>query len=166
MQASSRPARTSQEAKQVECRVKCGANCFAHDLLQLMKFSVEHLGLPARDPVALKNWYERVLGAKLIFDNGKTPPAYFLQLASGLMLEIYEGDFSLKETSDNALNGWRHLALRVDSIEIAKMDLEKRGVIFSEPVKPAGGGGRVLFFKDAENNLLHLVERPVVSIFN
>ncbi len=131
-----------------------------------MKFSVEHVGLPARDTVALKNWYERVLDAKLIFDNGQTPPAYFLQLASGLMLEIYEGDFSLKETSDNALNGWRHLALRVDSIEIAKAELEKRGVKFTDPIKPAGGGGRVLFFRDMENNLLHLVERPVVSIFN
>jgi len=32
-------------------------------------------------------------------------------------------------------------------------------VIFSEPIKPAGGGGRVLFFKDSEGNLLHLVER-------
>ena len=130
-----------------------------------MKFNVEHLGLPTRDPVALKNWYERVLDSKLVFDNGKTPPAYFLQLPGGLMLEIYEGDFSLKETSDNALNGWRHLALRVDSIEDAKADLEKRGVSFSEPAKPAGGGGRVLFFKDPENNLLHLVERPRDTIF-
>ncbi|MEO5803687.1 MAG: VOC family protein [Verrucomicrobiota bacterium] len=130
-----------------------------------MKFAIEHLGLPARDPTALKNWYEKTLDAKLIFENGQTPPAYFLQLGGGLMLEIYEGDFSLKETSDNALNGWRHLALRVDSIEQAKADLEKRGVKFSDPIKPAGGGGRVLFFKDSENNLLHLVERPAVSIF-
>jgi predicted enzyme related to lactoylglutathione lyase len=30
-----------------------------------------------------------------------------------------------------------------------------------EPVKPAGGGGRVLFFSDPEGNLFHLVERPV-----
>lgn len=131
-----------------------------------MKFSVEHLGLPARNPTALKTWYETVLGAKLIFENGQTPPAYFLQLSGGLMLEIYEGDFSLKETADNALNGWRHLALRVDSIEEAKASLEKRGVKFSESAKPAGGGGRVLFFKDAESNLLHLVERPADSIFN
>jgi glyoxylase I family protein len=130
-----------------------------------MKFSVEHLGLPSRDPTALKTWYETVLDAKLIFENGQTPPAYFLQLSGGLMLEIYEGDFSLKETSDNALNGWRHLALRVDSIENAKTDLEKRGVKFSDPIKPAGGGGRVLFFNDAENNLLHLVERPKDTIF-
>ncbi len=131
-----------------------------------MKFSVEHLGLPARDPTALKNWYETVLGAKLIFENGQTPPAYFVQLGGGLILEIYEGDFSLKETSDNMLNGWRHLALRVDSIEETKADLEKRGVKFSEPINPAGGGGRVLYFKDPDNNLLHLVERPADSIFN
>ena len=130
-----------------------------------MKFSVEHLGLPARNPTVLKDWYEGMLGAKLIFENGKTPPAYFLQLEGGLMIEIYEGDFSLKETTDNALNGWRHLALRVDSIENARAELEKRGVKFSEPIKPAGGGGRVLFFKDAENNLLHLVERPKETIF-
>lgn len=130
-----------------------------------MKFSVEHLGLPSREPTALKNWYEKVLDAKLIFENGQTPPAYFLQLGDGLMLEIYEGDFSLKDTSDNALNGWRHLALRVESIESAKADLEKRGVKFSDPIKPAGGGGRVLFFKDAESNLLHLVERPSNSSF-
>jgi hypothetical protein len=56
--------------------------------------------------------------------------------------------------------------LRVDSIENAKAELEKRSVKFSDPIKPAGGGGRVLFFKDAENNLLHLVERPEDSIFN
>ena len=31
-------------------------------------FSVEHLGLPARDVVALKDWYLRVLGAKLRFE--------------------------------------------------------------------------------------------------
>lgn len=130
-----------------------------------MKFSVEHLGLPSRDPTALKDWYKKVLDAKLVYENGQKPPAYFLQLGGGLMIEIYEGDFSLKETADNALNGWRHLALRVDSIESAKVELEKRGVKFSDPIKPAGGGGRVLFFKDEENNLLHLVERPADSVF-
>lgn len=130
-----------------------------------MKFAVEHFGLPCRDPRALKDWYVRVLGAELIFNNGQTPPAFFLRLAGGLMIEIYEGDFSLKETSDNALNGWRHLAIRVDSIETAKAELQSRGVTFTDPIKPAGGGGRVLFFKDADNNLLHLVERPAGSIF-
>lgn len=30
-----------------------------------MKFSVEHLGLPARNPLRLKDWYVTVLGANL-----------------------------------------------------------------------------------------------------
>lgn len=80
------------------------------------------------------------------------------------MIEIYQADSSLGETGDNKLGGWRHVALRVASIEAAKTDLEKRGVQFPEPVKPAGGGGHVLFFKDPEGNLLHLVERPANSM--
>ena len=88
-----------------------------------------------------------------------------MRLEGGLILEIGAGDFSIGETSDNKLNGWRHLAIRVDSIEKAKAELEQRGVKFSENAKPAGGGGRVLFFADPEGNLLHLVERPADSVF-
>ncbi|MBA4150421.1 MAG: VOC family protein [Verrucomicrobia bacterium] len=130
-----------------------------------MKISVEHIGLPARNPTALKEWYLHTLNGEIVFESGTTPPAYFVRLG-GAMLEIYEGDFSARETGDNKCNGFRHLALRVDSIESAKKELEQRGVRFGEDVKPAGGGGRVLFFQDCEGNLLHLVERPVGSIFD
>ena len=130
-----------------------------------LSFSAEHLGLPARDVVALKDWYLRVLGATLIFDNGQTPPAFFVALPGGLLIEIYASAASLKETGDNSVSGWRHLALRVASIENAQAELEARGVKFNQPIKPAGGGGRVLFFTDAEGNLLHLVERPKDSVF-
>ena len=134
-------------------------------LIGRMELKVEHIGLPSRDPVVLKDWYVAVLGADLVFDNGQTPPAFFVRLAGGLMLEIYEGDFAVKETADNKLNGFRHLALRIASIESAKAELESRGVRFSEQVKPAGGGGRVLFFNDCDGNLLHLVERPAGTVF-
>ena len=129
------------------------------------EFSLEHIGLAARDTVVLKSWYERVLGARVIFENGQNPPAFFLELPGGVLIEIYEGDFMLKEISDNKMNGWRHLALRVASIEAARQELELRGVKITEPIKPAGGGGRVLFFQDPEGNLLHLVERPASSLF-
>jgi glyoxylase I family protein len=125
-----------------------------------MNFLLEHLGLSARDPATLKNWYARALGAQLVFDNGRTPPTFLLGLPGGVLLEIYPGDFSLKDTGNNRLNGWRHVALRVNSIEAARAELETRGVSFTEEIKPAGGGGRVLFFQDPEGNLLHLVERP------
>jgi glyoxylase I family protein len=129
-----------------------------------MRFSLEHLGLPARDPVALKDWYVKALRAEVVFNNGQTPPMFLLRLAGGIMVEIYAGDSAIPETGNNKLNGWRHVALRVESIEAAKAELEIQGVKITEEIKPAGGGGRVLFFADCEGNLLHLVERSADSL--
>jgi catechol 2,3-dioxygenase-like lactoylglutathione lyase family enzyme len=130
-----------------------------------MNFSVEHVGLAARDTAALKDWYVRVFNARLVFQNDESPSAFFLELPGGLLIEIYPAASSLAGTGDNRLAGWRHLALRVDSIETSRLELAGRGVEFPDPVKPAGGGGRVLFFSDPEGNLLHLIERPADSIF-
>jgi glyoxylase I family protein len=125
-----------------------------------MDYTLEHLGLSAQAPATLKDWYVNMLGAQVVFDNRQSPPMFLLALPGGRLLEIYAGDFGLKETANNKLNGWRHVALRVTSIEGARAELERRGVRFTEDIKPAGGGGRVLFFQDPEGNLLHLVERP------
>jgi glyoxylase I family protein len=139
-----------------------GAGRFRPPLSTAMQtqFSVEHIGLAAQNTAALKNWYEKALGARVVFSNGEKPPAFIIELPGGAWIEIYPGNYSVKEIKDNKLQGWRHLALRVESIDAAKRELESKGVNFTEVVKPAGGGGRVLFFPDAEGNLLHLVERP------
>jgi glyoxylase I family protein len=125
-----------------------------------VQFSLEHLGLPARDPQALKKWYTTVLGATVVFEN---PPISLLRLSGGAMIEIYSSDIAIEQTSNNKLSGWRHVALRVDSIEKARAELEKKQVRFTEEIKPAAGGGRVLFFQDPEGNLLHFVERSADS---
>jgi catechol 2,3-dioxygenase-like lactoylglutathione lyase family enzyme len=123
-----------------------------------MKFSLEHIGLAARDPRALKEWYQRMLGAELVYEMRQTPPAYLLNLG-GVLVEIYAAEFSSEETRKNRLAGWRHIALKVDSLDAAKAELEARGLQFTETAKPAGGGGRVLFFSDPEGNLVHFTER-------
>jgi glyoxylase I family protein len=127
-----------------------------------MNISVEHIAVPATNPVALKNWYERVLGAREVFSNGQNPPTCLISLG-GVWLEIYQAGAPLAERGNNKLQGFRHLALRVPSLDAAKAGLEKRGVKFTEEPRPAAGGGRVLFFEDGEGNLLHLVERPADS---
>lgn len=120
---------------------------------------VEHLGLAALDPAALATWYCEVLGAREVWNNGEQPPAVFVALTGGPLLEIYPTCITMPLTGDNRTGGWRHLALRVPHLETAQAELTRRGVVWNEPIKPAGGGGRVLFFADPEGNLLHLVER-------
>jgi len=125
-----------------------------------MNLSLEHIAIPATNPIALKKWYERILGARPIWDNGQNPPVCLIELPGGVWLEIYATDLPLADRGNNKLAGFRHLALRVDSIEAAKTELERRGIRFNEEIRQAAGGGRVLFFNDGEGNLLHLVERP------
>jgi len=130
-----------------------------------MQFALEHIALPARNPATLRDWYAAKLGAECIAPNGAEPP-YFIKLPGcATTFEVYAATASNPQTEDNGLAGWRHLALRVDSIEAARKELELRGVSFNDPIKPAAGGGRVLFFKDGEGNLLHLVDRPKDSVF-
>jgi glyoxylase I family protein len=121
-------------------------------------FSLEHIGLAARDPRALKDWYVKTLDAEVVFAMRQEPPAFLINLG-GMLVEIYAAEAGIPETSNNRVAGWRHIALKVGSIEDARKRLEGRGVVFTESVKPAGGGGRVLFFKDPEGNLLHFTER-------
>jgi glyoxylase I family protein len=130
-----------------------------------MHFAIEHIALPGLNPTALRDWYVAKLGAACIAPNGAEPP-YFIQLpGTTTTFEVYAAAGSVPQTGDNGVAGWRHLALRVESIEVARKELEARGVVFNDPIKPAAGGGRVLFFKDCEGNLLHLVDRPKDSVF-
>ncbi len=130
-----------------------------------MQFALEHIALPARDIHALRDWYVAKLGATVIAPNGSEPPFFVKLPGATTTFEVYAATGSVPQTGDNGLAGWRHLALRVDSIEAARKELEARGVVFNDPIKPAAGGGRVLFFTDCEGNLLHLVDRPKDSIF-
>ncbi len=122
--------------------------------------SLEHVGLAARDSAALTQWYLRILGATIRWTNDATPPAFLLELPAGGVIEIYPAAEPVTDSAPNGRQGLRHLALKVADLDVARGALEAAGVPFTEPVKPAGGGGRVQFFQDPEGNLLHLVERP------
>ena len=124
-----------------------------------MHFAIEHVAIAAAHPAALRDWYMRVLGAKPVWDNGKSPLVCLIALG-GAWLEIYAAETPQHGRGNNKQAGWRHVSLRVNSIEEARGELIQRGVTFHEKIIPAAGGGKVLFFEDPEGNLLHLTERP------
>jgi len=43
-----------------------------------MNFAFEHIGLAARDTVALRDWYVEVFSSREVFTDGKSPPAFLL----------------------------------------------------------------------------------------
>lgn len=84
-------------------------------LAGLMNISIEHIAIPSPNPTALKNWYERVLGAREIFNNGQNPPTFLITLPGGGGFEIYAAEGAPADRGNNKLAGFRHIALRVDS---------------------------------------------------
>jgi glyoxylase I family protein len=128
-----------------------------------MNIAFEHIAIPATNPVSLRDWYIRTLGAREVFNNGQNPPTLLIALPGGGWFEIYAATGTPENRENNKLAGFRHIALRVPSLDAAKAELERRDVKFTEEIRPAAGGGRILFFADSEGNLLHLVERPVDS---
>ena len=103
-----------------------------------MNFSIEHIAIPATNPVALKDWYVRVLGRATVFNNGQTPPVCLIALG-GAWLEIYAAETPLAERGNNKLAGFRHVALRVDSLGRGESGTGKaRREIHGR--NPAGGG--------------------------
>src|SRR5437868_4561237 len=101
------------------------------------KFAVEHLAVAAKSPVALRDWYVGVLNAVEKVRLNDSPPAFMIELPGGLLVEIYQAESSLGDTSRNSLAGWRHLALSVENIESARDALAGAGVPFDDPIKPA-----------------------------
>jgi glyoxylase I family protein len=130
-----------------------------------MNFTLDHIALPSCNPARLRDWYVEKLGAECLAPDGDDRPFFLRWPGAGTVFEVYAATSSSAVTAENSTAGWRHLALRVASIEVARKELEIRGIAFDDPIKPAAGGGRVLFFKDCDGNLLHLVERPKDSVF-
>lgn len=128
-----------------------------------MKWRLEHMGLAARDTTALAQWYQEVLGFRLIHQTDETPPAYFVEEPGGLIIEIVPGKGEASNpTRQDA--GWRHAAFIVENFDGAYQELKDKGVDLEPPF--VNGPNRVAFFRDPEGNLLHLIFRgePLESV--
>ena len=115
---------------------------------------LEHTAIASPDPMRLAQWYVEKLDFRI---NYTYDGNYFVRAADGSMLEIIpsEGERAPQQPKDP---GIRHLAISVDSFDGALADLRHRGVrIVGEPF--VNQGNRLVFFNDADGNLLHLIER-------
>lgn len=121
-------------------------------------FSIEHVALAARDTRALAEWYERVLGFKIVYESEKTPKAFFVQDENGMAIEIVPPgpDANVVDAKAN------HLALWVDDFDAASAELKRKGVALEpEMSNQFFGGTRIAFFDDIEGHRVQIISRKV-----
>ena len=115
---------------------------------------IEHFAIASPDPRRLADWYVSILGFRVNFEYDGN---YFVKAPNGAVIEIIP---SQGERGNSAMKtpGMRHIAISVDSFDSAAKELEAKKVTFvGEPFE--NQGNRLLFFEDADGNLVHLIER-------
>ncbi|MDR3590654.1 MAG: VOC family protein [Negativicutes bacterium] len=124
-----------------------------------MFLGFEHAAIAACDTKALAEWYVKMFDFTVASDNGKAPATYLLKTPDGTILEILPaasgqpGDYGQQQA------GIRHLALTVADFEAALKTLQDKGITdFFDDRRSESY--KLIFFRDPEGNLLHLMWRP------
>ena len=115
---------------------------------------LEHTAIASPDPLRLAQWYVDHLGFHINFEYAGN---YFVKAPNGTMLEIIPSE---GERTPQAMKspGIRHLAIAVDNFDAAHEDLKAKSVDFLTEAFTTLGN-RLVFFSDADGNILHLIER-------
>lgn len=121
---------------------------------------IEHIGIVSKDTAALKDWYLKVFGGKVVYDNGKG--TYFIAFEDGSMIEFVSAEAERCEDVERSA-GIRHIALSVDEnsfneiVAVLKADDKVEEV---HDVSENAKGLKTYWFKDIEGNFMHLIYRP------
>jgi glyoxylase I family protein len=124
----------------------------------IIMLSLEHVGICANDTRTLKDWYIKLFDLKVVYDNKKDKPTYFLVMGDKSLLEIYPAA-SENISYDNKYQGIRHLAFGTDNIEEEYKKLIENNVEIIDDLKGSANGVKTVFFKDPEGNILHFIQR-------
>jgi glyoxylase I family protein len=115
---------------------------------------LEHTAIASPNPKLLARWYVDNLSFAINFEYDGN---YFVKAPNGAMLEIVPAEGPAPDTQSRT-PGLRHLAVAVADFDAAYAELKTKGVHFTnEPF--SNQGNRLVFFTDADGNLLHLIER-------
>lgn len=119
----------------------------------------EHAGIAACDTKMLAEWYVKIFDFQVASDNGKVPATYLLKAPDGTILEILPAVSSEPCAYGQQQAGIRHLALTVNNFEGALQYLQDQGIsgFFDDRRSESY---KLIFFRDPEGNLLHLMWRP------
>jgi glyoxylase I family protein len=116
---------------------------------------LEHTAIASPNPENLARWYVNHLEFHINFTYDGN---FFVKASNGTMLEIIPSEGAAAAPQKMKDPGIRHLAILVDDFDAAHAKLKQQGVrFFAEPF--TNQGNRLVFFADADGNILHLIQR-------
>jgi glyoxylase I family protein len=119
-----------------------------------MFLGIEHFAIASPNPKRLADWYVSNLEFEVTFEYAGN---YFVEASNGALIEIIPAEGARAEAAMRT-PGMRHIAIAVDDFDAAYAELQQQGVTFAgEPFQ--NEGNRLVFFMDADGNLVHLIQR-------
>ena len=116
---------------------------------------IEHFAIASPNPKALADWYVETLGFRINFSYQGN---YFVRAQNGGMIEIIPSE-GPNPPNEFRTPGLRHIAISVTDFDEAFANLQAKKVEFTgAPYE--NEGNRLVFFKDLDGNLVHLITRP------
>lgn len=121
----------------------------------VMFTGIEHFAIASPHPKSLADWYVENLGFEQCYEYDGN---YFVRAQNGGMIEIIPSEGPRPESAFRT-EGLRHIAISVKNFDEAHAELKRKNVEFlGAPYE--NQGNRLVFFKDRDGNLVHLIERP------
>lgn len=118
--------------------------------------TIEHFAVYADDSTALKDFYVRTFGLRVIVENGGDPPGYFLADDQGFAIEV----LGRPSGSPDINQRWVcHLAFSVEDVLAKKAELEQAGLVFESETFVDNDEMKTGFFKDPAGNRCQIVWR-------
>ncbi len=115
---------------------------------------IEHFAIASPDPQRLAEYYVATLDFKVSYAYSGN---FFIEAPDGSLIEIVPSEGE-RPSSGMRTPGLRHVAIAVDDFDAAYHQLLEQGVRFeAEPYE--NEGNRLVFFKDPDGNLVHLIKR-------
>src|SRR5947209_18537766 len=115
---------------------------------------IEHFAIASPNPRRLADWYVAYLEFEISFEYAGN---YFVEAKNGSLIEIIPAEGTAPDTAMRT-PGLRHVAIAVEDFDAAYTQLRHQGAIFAgEPY--TNEGNRLVFFHDADGNLIHLIHR-------
>ena len=118
---------------------------------------IEHFALFGDDLATLREFYEGVMGLRVIVDNSKAPVrGFFLADDGGSVLEVIERP---PNTPRPSARFSCHAAFLVEDYDASKADLIGRGAMFETDTEVVNDAMKTGFFNDPEGNRVQIVWR-------